>query len=70
MSRDPHFAASETPRFIGRVVAALAADPDVARFAGRALSTWELAPVYGVDDVDGTRPDWGAHYREHVAPAS
>ncbi len=65
--RDPHFAASETPRYIGRAVAALAADPDVARWAGQALSTWQLSREYGFVDVDGRRPDWGAHYAEHVA---
>ena len=65
--RDPHFAASETPRYIGRAVAALAADPEVARWRGAALSTWQLAHEYGFTDVDGTQPDWGAHYAEHVA---
>ena len=67
VSRDPHFAASETPRYIGRAVAALAGDPDVARWSGQVLSTWQLAHEYGFTDVDGTRPDWGAHYAEHVA---
>jgi NAD(P)-dependent dehydrogenase (short-subunit alcohol dehydrogenase family) len=61
IARDEHFAHSETPRFVGRGVAALAADPEVARFAGRALASWELAREYDLDDVDGTRPDWGAH---------
>ena len=59
--RDPHFAHSETPRFLGRGVAALAADPAVERFAGRGLASWELAREYDLDDVDGRRPDWGAH---------
>ena len=66
---DPHFAASETPRYIGRAVAALAADPDVERFAGRVLASWDLAKGYGFADVDGSRPDWGAHYEEHVRGA-
>jgi NAD(P)-dependent dehydrogenase (short-subunit alcohol dehydrogenase family) len=61
IARDEHFAHSETPRFVGRGVAALAADPDVERFAGRALASWELAREYDLDDVDGRRPDWGAH---------
>lgn len=65
--KDRHFAASETPTYIGRAVAALAADPRVSRFAGRALSTWGLSKEYGFTDADGTRPDWGAHYAEHVA---
>jgi NAD(P)-dependent dehydrogenase (short-subunit alcohol dehydrogenase family) len=67
IARDRHFAASETPRFVGRAVAALAQDPEVHRFAGRALASWELAREYGFTDVDGARPDWGAHYAEHVA---
>ena len=67
--RDPHFAASETPRYIGRAVAALAADAAVSRWAGEALSTWQLSHEYGFTDVDGSRPDWGAHYAEHVAGA-
>jgi NAD(P)-dependent dehydrogenase (short-subunit alcohol dehydrogenase family) len=62
IAADEHFAHSETPHFVGRAVAALAADPDVARFAGRALSSWELAREYGFADVDGARPDWGAHF--------
>jgi NAD(P)-dependent dehydrogenase (short-subunit alcohol dehydrogenase family) len=53
----PHFAISETPRFVGRAVAALAADPDVARWNGRSVSSGELAQVYGFTDVDGSRPD-------------
>ncbi|MEU7414013.1 SDR family oxidoreductase [Streptomyces sp. NPDC042638] len=55
--REPHFAISETPRFTGRAVAALAADPDVARFNGQSLSSGGLAPVYGFTDLDGSRPD-------------
>jgi NAD(P)-dependent dehydrogenase (short-subunit alcohol dehydrogenase family) len=65
--QDPHFAASETPTYIGRAVAALAADPQVDRFAGQALSTWQLSKEYGFADADGSRPDWGAHYDKHVA---
>ncbi len=53
----PHFAISETPRYVGRAVAALAADPDVARWSGRSISSGELAQVYGFTDLDGSRPD-------------
>jgi NAD(P)-dependent dehydrogenase (short-subunit alcohol dehydrogenase family) len=67
IAKDRHFAASETPHFVGRAVAALAADPDVSRWSGQALSSWQLSHEYGFDDVDGSRPDWGAHYAEHVA---
>jgi hypothetical protein len=61
IEKDVDFAVSETPRFIGRAVAALAADPDVMRYAGQALASWDLAKVYQFRDVDGQRPDWGAY---------
>ena len=57
LERVPHFAISETPRYVGRAVAALAADPEVARWNGQSLSSGGLAPVYGFTDVDGSRPD-------------
>jgi NAD(P)-dependent dehydrogenase (short-subunit alcohol dehydrogenase family) len=54
----PHFVAiSESPRFVGRAVAALAADPDVARRNGGSFSSGELAREYGFTDVDGSQPD-------------
>ena len=53
----PHFAISETTRFVGRAAAALAADPDVARWNGKSVSSGELAKVYGFTDLDGSRPD-------------
>jgi NAD(P)-dependent dehydrogenase (short-subunit alcohol dehydrogenase family) len=53
----PHFVISETPRFVGRAVAALAADPDRARFNGQSLSSGGLAKVYGFTDLDGSQPD-------------
>jgi NAD(P)-dependent dehydrogenase (short-subunit alcohol dehydrogenase family) len=54
----PHFAAiSESPRFVGRAVAALAADRDVARRNGGSFSSGGLAREYGFTDVDGSRPD-------------
>jgi NAD(P)-dependent dehydrogenase (short-subunit alcohol dehydrogenase family) len=55
---NPHFAAiSESPRFVGRAVAALAADPDVRRRNGGSFSSGELARDYGFTDVDGSQPD-------------
>ena len=55
---NPHFAAiSESPRFVGRAVAALAADPDVARRNGGSFSSGGLAREYGFTDVDGSQPD-------------
>src|SRR3954447_13561739 len=54
----PHFAAiSETPRYVGRAVAALAADPDVHRRNGGSFSSGELARDYGFTDLDGSQPD-------------
>ncbi|MDD7964082.1 SDR family oxidoreductase [Actinomycetospora lemnae] len=57
LDAEPHFAISETPRFVGRAVAALAADPDRARWNGESLSSGGLAQVYGFTDLDGSRPD-------------
>lgn len=62
---DPHFAASETPSFIGRAVVAVASDPNILDRTGEALSTWQLAKEYGFTDRDGIRPDWGTHFHEH-----
>jgi NAD(P)-dependent dehydrogenase (short-subunit alcohol dehydrogenase family) len=55
--RTPHFCISESPRYVGRAVAALAGDPEVGRWNGQSLSSGELAQVYGFTDIDGTRPD-------------
>jgi NAD(P)-dependent dehydrogenase (short-subunit alcohol dehydrogenase family) len=54
---EPHFAISETPAFVGRAVAALASDPDVARWSGKSVSSGELAKIYGFTDIDGSKPD-------------
>jgi NAD(P)-dependent dehydrogenase (short-subunit alcohol dehydrogenase family) len=56
-ARQPHFAISETPAFVGRAVVALAQDPDVARWNGQSLSSGQLAKVYGFTDLDGSQPD-------------
>jgi NAD(P)-dependent dehydrogenase (short-subunit alcohol dehydrogenase family) len=57
LTDQPHFAISESPAYVGRTVAALAADPDRHRLSGRTLSSGELARIYDVDDLDGSRPD-------------
>lgn len=62
-TKDPNFLHSETPLFVGRAVAALAADPRVAERSGRVHASWDLAKVYGFVDADGRRPDWGTHFR-------
>ncbi|WP_306319586.1 MULTISPECIES: SDR family oxidoreductase [unclassified Streptomyces] len=61
-ARDPHFAHSETPAYLGRAVAALAADPNVLAKSGRALATWGLYEEYGFTDIDGTQPDFAAYW--------
>jgi NAD(P)-dependent dehydrogenase (short-subunit alcohol dehydrogenase family) len=65
--KDPHFIASETPYFVGRAVAALAADPQVHAKSGKALSSWDLSVEYGFKDIDGRQPHWGRYFAEHVA---
>lgn len=55
--REPHFVISESPRFTGRAVAALAADPNVRRWNGQSLSSGQLARIYGFTDLDGSQPD-------------
>src|SRR4030081_2865477 len=58
------FMMSESPRYIGRAVVALAADPKVKKKSGRVFSSWALAREYRFTDIDGTRPHWGNHARK------
>lgn len=67
--KDPHFLQSESPMFVGRAVAALAADSKVLTRSSQILSSWELAREYGFTDADGRRPDWGTYARETVIPS-
>ncbi len=64
VAEDPHFAWSETPRYVARAIAAVAADPQRRQWSGRGTSSWALQQRYGFTDVDGATPDWGAHARE------
>ena len=66
IERDEYFAESETPCFVGRAIAALAADPHVARRSGGLYSSWRLAKEYGFTDIDGRRPDWGSFFLRKV----
>jgi NAD(P)-dependent dehydrogenase (short-subunit alcohol dehydrogenase family) len=59
--QDSNFLQSESPLFVGRAIAALAADPKVRARTGTLVSSWELARDYGFTDYDGRRPDWGRH---------
>jgi len=61
VKKDSNFAVSETPLYVGRAVAALAADPNVIKKTGQLFSSWDLAREYKFTDVDGRRPDWGRH---------
>lgn len=63
---DPHFIASETPYFVGRAIAALAADPNASAKSGGVYSSWGLSDDYGFADIDGRRPHWGRYFAEHV----
>ena len=71
-AQDPNFAQSESPAYLGRAVAALAADPRIMAKTGRALATWGLYQEYGFTDADGTQPDWASHWtkslEEHYGP--
>ena len=57
IAKQPHFVITETPRYVGRAVAALGADPEVARWSGQSLSSGQLAKIYGFTDLDGSQPD-------------
>jgi len=63
--QDVHFLQSETPNYVGRAIAALAADLDRYRWTGQSLSSWGLSEVYGFTDIDGTRPHWGRYAEEN-----
>ena len=59
--KDSNFLQSESPLFVGRAIAALAADPTVQARTGMLFGSWELGRDYGISDYDGRRPDWGRH---------
>jgi hypothetical protein len=67
--KDPTFLQSESPLFIGRAVAALAADPKVLKKTGDLTSSYELGREYDLTDYDGRRPDLGQHFVEHIIPS-
>jgi NAD(P)-dependent dehydrogenase (short-subunit alcohol dehydrogenase family) len=63
-AKEPHFVISETPHYVGRVVAHLAGDPEVDRWNGQSLSSGQLAQIYGFTDLDGSQPDAWRYIRE------
>ncbi|MGA3488794.1 SDR family oxidoreductase [Micromonosporaceae bacterium DT55] len=66
IAKEPDFAVSETPAYVGRAVAALAADPQRARWNGKSVDSGELATAYGFTDVDGSRPQGFRYITEVV----
>jgi NAD(P)-dependent dehydrogenase (short-subunit alcohol dehydrogenase family) len=62
IQQDAGFINTETPRFIGRAIAYLSADPNVSRFNGTSLTAYDVSQVYGFTDLDGRQPNcWGAN---------
>jgi NAD(P)-dependent dehydrogenase (short-subunit alcohol dehydrogenase family) len=59
--KDPNYLESETPLYVGRAIAALAADKNLMKKSCRAFSSWGLSEEYEFSDVDGRRPHWGRH---------
>lgn len=57
IAKEPHFVITETPRYVGRGVAQLAGDPALDRWNGQSLSSFQLAKLYNVTDLDGSQPD-------------
>ena len=66
----PDFALSESPRYVGRAVVALASDPDRSRWNQRSVSSAQLAHEYGFADLDGSRPDIWRYFEEADSSAS
>ncbi|MCK6545525.1 SDR family NAD(P)-dependent oxidoreductase [Myxococcota bacterium] len=65
-AKEPSFIASETPLFVGRAIAALAADPHVASKNGRVFASWTLSDEYGFTDADGARPHFHRWLAENM----
>ncbi|MFD0673335.1 SDR family oxidoreductase [Cohnella sp. GCM10027633] len=63
-AQEPHFLQSETPFFVAKGIAALAADPDLMGKSGKVFTSWGLSDEYGIVDVDGRTPHWGRYAKE------
>jgi NAD(P)-dependent dehydrogenase (short-subunit alcohol dehydrogenase family) len=63
IAQDEHFEFSETPHYLGRAIACLAADLKRMELTATATATWELVNRYGFTDIDGSQPRWGDHMR-------
>lgn len=64
IATDPYFAVSESPYYLGRGLAALAADPERARWNGQIVTSWGLAQDYDIRDIDGSQPRWGQWFAD------
>jgi NAD(P)-dependent dehydrogenase (short-subunit alcohol dehydrogenase family) len=64
VKKEPDYAVSETPLFVGRAIAALSRDKNLMKKSGRVFSSWNLSDEYGFCDADGRRPHWGRHFAE------
>jgi NAD(P)-dependent dehydrogenase (short-subunit alcohol dehydrogenase family) len=60
----PDYAESETPFYVGRAIACLAADPGIMKKSGRVFSSWTLSDEYPFCDADGRRPHFGRHFEK------
>ncbi|HZE41799.1 MAG TPA: SDR family oxidoreductase [Stackebrandtia sp.] len=56
--KDPEFCMTESPYYVARCLVALASDPKRERWNGKSVASWDLAPEYGVTDIDGTQPSF------------
>jgi len=65
-AKDKYFLGSETPLYLGRALAALAADPKKQRWSGEAMRSGELAKIYDVRDYDGRQPDIVEYFSKHL----
>ena len=63
--KDKHFVESETPFYIGKAIASLAADPNIMKKTGKTFYSGELALEYGFKDVDGRQPNWKKYFKEN-----
>jgi NAD(P)-dependent dehydrogenase (short-subunit alcohol dehydrogenase family) len=66
----PGFLVSESPRYVGRAIVALATDPKRARHNQKSLSSGQLAAEYGFTDIDGSRPDVWRYMQDEEAGAT
>ncbi len=67
LKQEPGFGISESPAYVARGVGALAADPDLTRWAGKIITARQLADTYGITDTDGSCPDCWGYLADHAS---